>query len=190
MTGRGMVDSIFKSHKEYLESLELKVAKKEIFVNYKYSEIALADKYFTLFDKDDNLIKIISNLKVHNWYTSQNPAMELLFEQDLNKLEESTENADKLFVLGRNIYQAACGNAEKPLEFLKNLNIHFSKYSDFVINHIYNGMLYEIYFDSNNDIREKPKTDYQNDILLLDKNPRLKENIEFINTTLAIKNRL
>lgn len=187
MTGRGMVDSIFKSHKEYLESSELKVSKNETFTNYTYSETSLADKYFALIDKDDNIIKIISNLKVHNWYTSQNPAMELLYEQNLNKLEESIENANKLFVLGRNIYQAACGNAEKPMEFIKNLNTYFNIYSDFVIYHIYNGILYEIYFDSNNILRERPKSNYKDDVFSLDKNPRLKKSIEFINNALANK---
>lgn len=194
MTGRGMVDSIFKSHKEYIDSKASKDKVEETLQeNLKkivYSDTTLADKYFALINEDNYLIKIISNLKVHNWYTSQNPAIELLLEQDLNKLQESKENAEILFVLGRNIYQAACGNAEKAIEFIKNLNNFFIKNSDFVIHHLYSGMFYEVYFDSLNDLRENSKSFFLDDLYSLERNPRLKSSIEFLrNALLPHKNR-
>lgn len=185
MTGRSMVDSIFRSHTEYIESLQVNIITEKDLADSLYSETALADKYFSMANEDNNLLKIILNLKVHNWYTSQNPAIELLLEQDLNNLEESKDNSEILFVLGRNIYQAACGNAQKAIEFVDNLNTFFSKHSDFVIQNLYNGMLYEVYFDSSNNLRPTIKSNFLDKLDNLKSNPRLKASIEFLNYSLS-----
>jgi hypothetical protein len=57
--------------------------------------------------------QIIAGLKTHNWYR-QNPALALL---DKDSVKKMTKNS--LFVLGRNIYQAACGNADAATQFVK-----------------------------------------------------------------------
>ena len=58
--------------------------------------------------------QIIHGLKSHNWYT-QNDALALLDAASANKMAK-----DNLFVVGRNIYQAACGNANAAQYFLTN----------------------------------------------------------------------
>ena len=67
-----------------------------------YSAEALADSQF-LAAKTNPARKVIAGLKSHDWY-DQNPQIELLSAKWL-----STCDVDTLFVLGRNIYQAAVG---------------------------------------------------------------------------------
>jgi hypothetical protein len=74
---------------------------------------AIQDENFPLNDSSE-LTEVISNLKIHNWYV-QNPAIDLLNEIDLNNLIENQDSKDKLFVLGRNIYQSASGSASNLL---------------------------------------------------------------------------
>ncbi len=212
MTSRGMIDSLLKSHKEYLENVnpqqesgikkeysksvhnkvansinktiteQEKKSEKQYSDFYKYSDYSLADSNFPLFESD-TLTQIISNLKIHNWYI-QNPAIELLLEQDLNILEENQDNNDKLFVIGRNIYQSACGDANLSIDLINNLKQYFTKYSDYVINNIYSGIIYEIFFDSNNNFRENTKSRFIDNIFELESLDRLEKSIVFIKESL------
>lgn len=204
MTGRSMVDSIFKSYHEHLylnpsnevcksetnNGLHLKEYTEVITENKnltsseycEYSSYSLADKYFPLY-QNDTLTKIISNLKIHNWYV-QNPAIDLLLEENLNIYPETLENSEKIFLLGRNIYQSACGDATNSIAFINNLNLYFSKYSDFVIQNLYSGILYEIYFNSSNSLRKSSKSNFINEIFKLETNPRLQKSINFIRKSL------
>src|SRR6185312_17292577 len=77
-----------------------------------YDGTALADALFTL---DDAKVshKIIAGLKTYNWYR-QNPALELLDAKSANRMAKNS-----LFVIGRNIYQAACGGANSAVEFIR-----------------------------------------------------------------------
>lgn len=192
-TGSRLADSIFRSHQDYNENNGNKsinenhiVLKKE---ELQYSDTALSDKFFPLNNENNILIRIIKNLKIQNWYTSQNPAIDLLSTQQLNELEENQNNQDILFVLGRNIYQAACGNAIKAVEYLKSLENTFARYSDFVAKHLFAGMFYEVYFDSSNNIREKCKTDCIHYLFQLEENTRLTTIIKFIRSEVHLSNK-
>lgn len=148
-----------------------------------YSEYALADCDFPT---DDSTVasETIEKLKTYNWYV-QNPALEKFLNLDLSKYEEKQNFKDKLFVIGRNIYQSACGGSATAIDTIENLRKIFTKYKDFVINHLYSGMLYEIYFDSQNKFREQAfKATFINQIFSLQDNPRLLPSIEFINKKL------
>ncbi|MDH6251038.1 hypothetical protein M2347_000765 [Chryseobacterium sp. H1D6B] len=155
-----------------------------------YSEYALADSDFPT---DDSTIasETIENLKTYNWYV-QNPALEKFLNLDLSKIEENQNIKDKLFVIGRNIYQSACGGSATAIDTIENLRKIFTKYKDFVINHLYSGMLYEIYFNSHNEFREQVfKATFINEIFSLQDNQRLLPSIEFINKKLEpFKNKL
>lgn len=155
-----------------------------------YSEYALADCDFPT---DDSTVasETIENLKTYNWYV-QNPALEKFLSLDLSKIEENQNIKDKLFVIGRNIYQSACGGSATAVDTIENLRKIFTKYKDFVINHLYSGMLYEIYFNSHNQFREQAfKATFINQIFSLQDNPRLLPSIEFINKKLhPYKNKL
>lgn len=67
---------------------------------------------------------------------------------------------DDLFVLGRNIYQTACGGEYKAKELFENLDAFLKRVGDMPTFHILNGILYEIYFDSNGKLRNIYKSDY------------------------------
>jgi uncharacterized caspase-like protein len=55
---------------------------------------------------------VIEALKTYNWY-KQNQALD-----DLSMEQTQSSSTDELFVLGRNIYQAACGYANSAGQFL------------------------------------------------------------------------
>jgi hypothetical protein len=64
---------------------------------------------------------------------------------------------DECFVLGRNIYQAACGSANSAVNFLTHLNANLARLPENVAFHVLNGVLFEIYFDSTGLKRKKAK---------------------------------
>lgn len=78
-----------------------------------YDGTALADSLFTL-DEGKKSHKIIAGLKTHDWYR-QNPALALLTAEAANRMA-----TDSLFVIGRNIYQAACGSANAAAVFIND----------------------------------------------------------------------
>ena len=206
-TGTRLADAIFKSHNEFKETIKVNILDSKdsdnqllidrldidnevvdikIAPNSIYSEYALADESFPLYNSD-NLTRIISNLKIHNWYV-QNPAIELLNDINLNVLNEDQINRDLLFVIGRNIYQSSCGGANNSIEFLNNFQIFLQKHTDFVINNLYSGFLYEIYFNSKGELRVIPKNYYLESVFKFQTVIRLKESIEFIRAAIPINN--
>lgn len=125
-----------------------------------YSAEAFADESFRL--SDEHLHPIIKSLKSHTW-DIQNLAIFELKKTDLNEAEK-----DSLFVLGRNIYQAACGDAHSAIHFLDNLDANLSKMGGKVVFHILNGMLYEIYFNKKGRKRETGKVEMIDRIMALE----------------------
>ena len=117
---------------------------------FSYSQDALSDSNY--FFEDDALIKnIVVDLKSYNFYI-QNPAISKIFEIDFD-----IESANNLFVLGRNIYQSACGNSIGALNFINNFEKQ-DRIPQKAKIHILNGMAYEIYFDKNSDFRRDFKS--------------------------------
>src|SRR5690606_37615286 len=78
-----------------------------------YDDKALADRLFDL-DESKKSHEIIAGLKTHNWYR-QNPALEQLNAASANRMAKNS-----LFVIGRNIYQAACGSAATACTFIND----------------------------------------------------------------------
>ena len=58
--------------------------------------------------------QIIAGLKTHNWY-KQRSAIQMLTADSANKMTK-----DNLFVIGRNIYQAACGSSGEAAHFIND----------------------------------------------------------------------
>ncbi len=148
-----------------------------------YSSYALADCDFPVVDASF-ASEIIVSLKSYNWYV-QNSALDKLSDYDVSGVERTQNFIDKLFVIGRNINQAACGGSSKAVNIMQNLSGFLFKYDHFVMNHIYSGMLYEVYFNSKNDFREEHfKATFINELLNLQDKPQLSDSIQFINKTL------
>ena len=72
--------------------------------------------------------------------------------RSVNGIDFQTASGNELFVLGRNIYQAADGNCYACHRFIDGFSEN-SKIPTQAKLHILNGMAYEIYFDSSNKIR-------------------------------------
>ncbi len=114
---------------------------------FTFSESAIADIDFRLSDRDEISI-IIKKLKSHDWY-SQNPAILKLEEIDYSEVSK-----DQAFVLGRNIYQSACGGANESKHFMNSLR---KKLAIFPLNlscFVLCGMLFEAFFDSMGEFRK------------------------------------
>ncbi len=142
-----------------------------------YSSQALADSKFRA-PIGSLLREIIEGLKSHSW-GYQNSAMSQMASIQLQGCEK-----DDLFVLGRNIYQSACGTATKAEEFLSSLSPRLKRLSSETVFHLLNGILYEIYFDSNDRFREKKKSGKISDIFALEGDERFKASFEFIQQAL------
>ncbi|MCO7572618.1 caspase family protein [Pseudomonas chlororaphis] len=138
-----------------------------------YGSDAISDSQFIL--KPATPIKeAISGLKSNNWYT-QNPALTKLKTEDLI----SADN-DSLFVLGRNIYQAACGNANASIEFINNFRNNVAEIPKDKAKSILDGMLFEVFFNSKGELRKGFKISKFNNIFELKKLPELSSSFEFI----------
>ncbi|MBR6644831.1 MAG: caspase family protein [Clostridia bacterium] len=129
-----------------------------------YSSEALADKNY-YFRTDNPLYEIIETLKSHDWY-QQNPAI-----TKLSSVPFESVSANDLFILGRNIFQAADGGAWSAQSYIKDfisnsLNIDIKK-------HILSGIAFEMYFDRNGLLRQTFKDANYIEIL------RLLENEDF-----------
>lgn len=151
-------------------------------LDFKLSETALKDKYINLSEEDDLLTATIIGLKSYNWY-KQNPALETFIENIKNyKFNEDENEQSKLFVIGRNIYQAACGSSASAYDLIsEGLRYFVQKNTDYLINLIVAGMTYEIYFNSENEFRvERLKSRLINEVLSLEQNPRLEKTKKFI----------
>lgn len=125
---------------EFQDSCEVEIARE-----IEISHDSYADGVYIV-EPENTVDEIILKLKTHTW-SKQNSAI-----LDISGLVEKTlgdYSADKWFVLGRNIYQAASGNAFKAMNFVNALHYKLLAFSEDVANCIVYGMAYEIYFDSN-----------------------------------------
>lgn len=118
----------------------------ELGSDFAYSDEAKADVDFPR-PSGKVLSKILEDLKSHNWYT-QSPAIEKIFGLAWEKL-----NKNEIFVLGRNIYQCACGMERKALSILNDLRKELAQLPADVAAHLLNGMFYEVYFDKEGEFR-------------------------------------
>ena len=64
---------------------------------------------------------------------------------------------DELFVIGRNVYQAACGYANSAVEYISEFKKKTYGLEEHQRKAILDGILYETFFDSEGQHRAKPK---------------------------------
>ena len=136
-----------------------------------YDESVVKDSTYT---PVDNFGNIIAEIKSCNW-DRQNPAIEKV-------LSIAPKNFDKnqLFVLGRN-FQQTNGYAHNSTNFFENLNRNLNPYFLGNENHLLNGILFEIYFDSNGEFRKDNFKSFNFEkIFELRKNPAFKKSFEFL----------
>lgn len=142
-----------------------------------YSKESVADSLYLL-QQGDVIDDAIRDLKSSNWYT-QNPAIKRLTQANLNAGKN-----DSLFVLGRNIYQAACGGANSAYDFISTFRIKAQGINKDKAKCILDGMLFEVFFDSNGEIRASFKSTMFNEVFLLKHYPEFADSFDFISETL------
>ena len=89
----------------------------------------------------DDFGQLILKLKSCNW-DIQNPAIEEVLKIPVTQLEKNQQ-----FILGRNLLQAS-GAAYNAERFMKDIHANVAKYNLNNENHVLNGVLFEIYFNS------------------------------------------
>lgn len=139
-----------------------------------YDQAALRDREYQA-DEPSGINEIIRALKSLNWYT-QNPAI-----AKIRAIRQGEFSASSWFALGRNIYQAACGNSQKAMEFMAGLESQLTMFKPETAKHLLAGMLYEVYFNSRGEFRQGAKFSYADKPLSVATNAEYADVMEFIN---------
>lgn len=143
-------------------------------VTIPYIKQVVQDKLYVINDST-SIDSIISALKSYNWYV-QNPAFERFKE-----IKVASEDINKLFLLGRNILQAAIGSSGAATDFMDDLPKRIGYFQTGTQNHVLNGILYETFFNSFGSFRQDElKKDYLQDLYQLLENPLFAESKNFI----------
>jgi hypothetical protein len=138
-----------------------------------YDDTALADGLFVI-DPARMSHQIIAGLKKYTW-SLQNAALGRLDVASANKM-----SSDNLFVLGRNIYQAACGTAGTAMDYVENFVDKTRGMAPRRRKAILDGMLFEIFFDPEGRLRPEIKGNSFSEVFSLQRYAELKDSFEFI----------
>lgn len=138
-----------------------------------YAATSLRDSLFVL-DESKYSNKLIKALKSTNWYV-QNPAIEQFTAERALKC-----NADNLFVIGRNIYQSACGGAREACGYIENFMTRTSELPSKKCKALLDGMLFEVFFNNRAELRDAAKADKFTELFELQKYDELRESFDFI----------
>jgi len=144
-----------------------------------YSHSALCDGLLVL-DPEKSSHNLISKLKSHTWPT-QNPAAD-----SFDSKQASKYSIDSLFVIGRNIYQAACGSSHGANSYIGNFLTRTTGVQRKRRKALLDGMLFEVFFDSKGELRRKFKTDKFNSVFRLQQFDDLSESFDFISECLVL----
>jgi len=143
-----------------------------------YKNEYIADENFQ--STGTEIDNVIEGLRAHDYY-KQKPALSLFERMLPHTIDESS-----LFLIGRNILQTAIGGEFNAQSIFKNLEYWLVKYMRGENNHILNGILFEIYFNSKGQFRQ---TDFKNELIdeifKLQLNKRYELSFQFIIKQLA-----
>lgn len=143
-------------------------------LSVEYSIEVVQDNLYGI-NHDSFIDSLISNLKTYNWY-KQNTVF-----GELGKIDASNEDKNKLFLLGRNILQAACGSSSSAMEFMEDLNNKILQFQTDSKNHVLNGIIYETFFNSYGSFRlDELKDVYLNSIFEIVEKPKFAESKKFL----------
>ena len=179
----GYIDLKGLNPEEFADKILKKLRDDGVFLGaeekFAYSSEAKADIDFQLSGRS-RVVEIIKGLKSHDWY-KQRPAMETLSSLDWTDVTQ-----DQAFVLGRNIYQCACGAERTAEAFWGNLRQELAQISPDAATHLLNGMFYEVYFSSKGEFREDNlKTQRMNELFAIQAVEKYRDSIAFIRRALS-----
>ncbi|MBX9658206.1 MAG: TIR domain-containing protein [Nitrospiraceae bacterium] len=143
-----------------------------------YAAHATADADFPT-TKGSRLREILKSLKTYTW-SVQNPAVTKVID-----LDWSAVSPDEAFVLGRNLYQCACGQERRARTFLANLRVELASLPEDRALDLLNGMFFEVYFNKNGEFRGRSlKARYLGSLLATQSVPKFAPSIAFIRRAL------
>lgn len=141
-----------------------------------YKESVVRDAEY---DGNDAIVDLIKEIRISN-YNRQNPAIDKLCAMSASSLDKNQQ-----FIFGRNLLQSSewAFSAQRFMNSLdSNLRKYLTKDGD---NHVLNGMLFEIYFDSYGEFRSlKLKRHFFDEIMALRKKPDYAKSFQFIRTVI------
>lgn len=138
-----------------------------------YADTSLRDSLFVIDDKKTSH-GIIRALKTHDWY-QQNPAV-AKFTAEVAGLASS----NSLFVVGRNLYQAACGSSNAATAFIAEFMSRTAGLKAEKRKALLDGMLFEVFFDPDARLRKEFKLQRFQELFRLQQHARLKSSFDFI----------
>lgn len=114
-------------------------------------------------------------------YNRQNPAIDKLWSKSPSSLDKNQQ-----FLFGRNLLQSSSASFSAQ-RLMNAMNSTLKRYTSVDgDNHLLNGMLFEIYFDSHGEFRGvNLKRYYFEEIMALRKRPEFSKSFNFIRTALA-----
>lgn len=138
-----------------------------------YDETALSD---SLFVPDDGKTShhLIRELKSYNW-PRQNLAVEKFTTEAANRA-----SVDSLFVLGRNLYQAACGRSNAAATYITDFASRSIGIKEERCRALLDGMLFEAFYDSNAELRKRFKMEKFGPLFALQRHRKFHESFDFI----------
>jgi len=143
-----------------------------------YGDQAIRDGGF-LMDPSKPAHLIIGGLRSRSWGPQRDAT------SHINAAALATFTSSERFLIGRGLYSAAIGDSRPAKSWVEN----FASYSSNIRledkQSLLEGMLFEIFFDSEGKLRDKPKNDLFNAIYPLSKYPQLTPSFEFIADALA-----
>lgn len=145
---------------------------------HSYSDVVKADVDFPI-ARAGKVGEIIKALKSYTWPT-QNPAVVKLLALDWSKI-----SSDEAFILGRNLYQCACGTEHRAEAVLSNLRRELASLPEDRAIDFLNGMFFEVYFNSSGEFRgRRLKSRYLDKLLGLQTVKKYSPSISFIRRAL------
>lgn len=142
--------------------------------NVEYTSTAIMDSSYGI-NTLTPIDSIIKDLKSHNWFI-QNPAID-----KIHQLDPKTENKNKLFLLGRNILQVAVGGSVQAQLLMDNLSENIKYFLFSSKNHVLNGIIFEVFFNSYGSFRQDElKDDYLYEIYNTLENKEYKKSLDFL----------
>lgn len=123
--------------------------------------------------------QLISEIKSCDFYR-QNPAIDKIWEKRTSELDNNQQ-----FIFGRNLLQASSASFSAQ-RFMNSMAVNLRRYQTAEgDNHVLNGILFEIYFDSHGEFRgDQLKRHYFEEVMSLRRYPDFEKSFNFIRTVL------
>ncbi|HEY4545247.1 MAG TPA: caspase family protein [Pedomonas sp.] len=143
-----------------------------------YSEQAVSDGGF-IADPKKPADVVLDELKSHDWYR-QNPAARGIKASDLNGFSENA-----CFMIGRALYSAADGKSKDAELWVTNFIAKTGGVDSDKRKALLDGMLFEVFFDRDGILRNKPKAKHFDELYGAASAKVLRPSLEFIGEVLV-----